>query len=454
MRKLIISIQVFVFVWTNLVYAADGQQTHATPISVPLVETIQTQMPKDYMLPDMELLDSVSFYNHYKNKIGQRLDVKSRSGRFGATFGDEFKQKIFEIERMSGEKIKIILTLTSTMADARILKDRMALDGKKMVIVEIPDKIQERILQKAEAQAAGGLKELWWDTKSKSAVLLHPKKTISDAKKIFKNQFIKPSKNDVRLTTVYIGSTVATTIATVLSIGVDPTLAVTMAAARIAIGGATTYYRDTIENLFTSDLLDETKTISTGRQIFTRLLVLGLGISEAYYTIGSEFTAQGYRMTQNQLLSNNATSGVIDSASGIQKRRLSAEANYKMTLYTIMIGSVISTLASVGSMGPMMLDYGIFEITALQTGSMVIFGGMLLSYKFLARHVEKVAERDLSAILKQKYLRLAHLRDARQERIIKEQEARVSNRRALEEALYSIRVRKNLIAPACSYLFQ
>lgn len=452
-KKLILTVQIFVFAWTSIVSAADGQSSNQAAISNQTTETILTQMPKNYKLPDMQLLDSVAFYNRYKDKQGHRVSVQGYNGRFGATFGEEFKKQIFEIERMNEQKVEIILTLTSTMADAKVLRDRMALVGRKMIIVEIPDEIQQRILGRAEAEAAGGLKELWWDTKSVGSKLIHPQKTLSDVKKILKNQIVKPSHNDVRLTAVSIGSTVVTT-ALLLSVGVDPAFALTMAAARIAIGGPTTYFRYTIRNLFSSDLTDETRVTSTARQVFTRLLVLGLGISEAYYGIGSSFSSPDFKLTQGQLISNSVASGLIDTAASIEKtKRLSPNANYRMTLYTLMIGSIISAFYAVGKVGPMVLEYGVFQISTLQASSMVVFSGFYLSYKFLSMHVEKIAQRDLLQSAKEKYQRLANLRTARVQRILKEQEAILFNRRALDAALYDIRVKKGLIHPTCSNLF-
>ena len=424
MKKFIIVLQILVLLSQNI-HANEGTATalvNQTEASVS--EVIKPQMPKNYRLPEMMLLDSVAFYNEFKNQVGKRVSVNGYSGRFGATFGEDFKQKIFEVESQFNEKVEIILTLSSTIEDARILKQKMALAGRKMTIVEIPDEVQKRILDKAEAKAAGGLKELWWDTKDKAGKLLHPVKTVTDSAKIVRNQFVKPTAEDVRMTVFTTSITAGTTL--MLSVGIDWKFAIAMTAARAFFTGTTTLFRTTINNLYRADITNDLGVTGTWRQTIAKLGTMGVGIGEAYYGIGSTWFSEHYRLTQAQLLSQTITSGLVETLSSTERNnRLSDRANRNMYFNTFVIGSLIGALASIGHVGPMVFESGVVnffsydmsaQFSTLQVTSIALYLGLFLSYKYFTDRVERMAQKTMREHLAERARRLMAMRELRAQR--------------------------------------
>ena len=455
MKKLILIFQILIFTATHAVRADDIP--HAINAADVAVEKVIPPMPSNYRLPEMQLVDSVKFYNQYKNQIGQRVEVEGLVGRFGATFGDDFRRKVYEAESQFNEKVEIILTLSSTMEDAKVLKKRMEMVGRSATIVEIPDHIQNRVLAEAEARAAGGLKELWWDMKDKGGKLIHPIDTISNTGKIIRNQFVKPNADDVylsRLTLkVVAGSAIITTGASLMmGIGVDPVLLIAITAARLFFNGTTRTYNKTITNISRANIFNDLDVVSTTRQVIGRLSTFGLGIGEAYYGIGSSIAGSSYGFTQQQLLSNTLTSGVIETASAVERnKRLSTKASNNVYIMSLVIGSLIGSVGTMGHVGPLILDYGFFQISSLQAASLTVFTGLLVSIKYFTNHVEKVARNDMQKL----FDRLVNFRKIKQEREAKEKLARTNNRLALLESISHIKAQRELARlNSCSKLFQ
>ncbi|MES2769145.1 MAG: DUF349 domain-containing protein [Bdellovibrionota bacterium] len=477
MKKLIITFQILTLL-SQSVRADDTSVRVAQPTAV-LEETIIPKMPKDYTLPNMlyvgpEKKKSIfkqvtSFFFRFKDKNGNRIDVQGEVGRFGSNWGDGFKEKIYHLQRESGEKVIFILTLSSTRNAAKILKQKMALEGREALIIDIPDEAQKYILEKAEAKAAGGFKELWWDTKDKYGKLINIKETISNSKKILRNQFVKPNADDLGLVRVSLGATAFATVAMVTLGNVDPGLALTMAAMRALIGGTSLYYHRTIANLFRFNIFDEFTFKSSTRQTLSRLTLMGLGIGEIYYLMGSHLAGPSYGMTQRQLLTNTLTSGFVETAGATERtNRLSDVANRRMIIYSILLGAGISTASMVGAVGPILVgpaaanpiffDNGIIEISTLQGTALVVYTGLLLSYKYLTHRVEKIAQHDLIEIGKEKWQRFFRIRAAHYARIAKEKQAALEAKNRVEELKASIKndraLRGHNHITMCARLFQ
>jgi hypothetical protein len=454
MKKLILIFQILILVSQNI-YADDTRSVQVN-VAEPALASPLT-MPKNYKLPDMHLLDSVRFYNQYKDQQGKRLVVDGFTGRFGATYGEDFKKKIFEIESRSGEHVEIILTLTSTMEDAKIYQKRLALVGRKTVIVEIPDEVQQEILEKATAQAAGGFKELWWDTKHKVNKLMSPIDSASYSMKIIKNQFVKPNRYDLNIVGISVATTIATTGALVLFVpGVDPAVAVSMCLTRILIGAPLLAVRRTVGNLYKAKFFEDTAQVSVWKQVLLRVSTLGLGVGELYYGIGTEIGAQG--LSQAQVFTNATTSGVIDNLASIQRdRRLSEIANYRMFVYSLIISSAISTVGIAGYTGGMALDYSLLQLNYLQSFSLVIFGSLWLSYKFFSNNVERIAQKDLKLFLYERFRKLTRLRQLREEREQREYDEALSKRKQLAQVIQETQnfhhQKRSRAYPMCSSLF-
>ncbi len=416
MKKLIITFQILTLL-SQSVRADDTSVRVAQPTAV-LEETIIPKMPKDYTLPNMLYVgpekkksifkEIISFFYRFKDKNGNRIDVQGEVGRFGATWGNAFKEEVYHLQRISGEKVVFILALSSTRGAAEILKQKMALDGHEALIINIPEEAQKYILERAAAQAAGSFKGLWWDTKDKYKKLVNIKETISNSKKILRNQFIKPNADDLSLVRVSVGATALTTTMVLLG-GVDPGLALTMAAMRIMIGGTSLYFHRTITNLFRFNIFDEFALKSPTRQTLSRLALMGLGIGEIYYLMGSQIAGPSYGMTQRQLLTNTLTSGLVETAAATERtNRLSDIANRRMIVYSILLGAGISTASMVGAVGPILVgsasanpiffDSGVIEISTLQGTALTLYTGLLLSYIYLTHRVEKIAQHDLIEI--------------------------------------------------------
>lgn len=412
MKKLLIYFQILTLFSTHLAYADESANT--ARLSEAAVAEV-TPMPENYKLPRGLMLDSVVFFNRYKDQQGRRVDVKGFNGRFGATWGEDFRRKVFEIEQQHNSKVELIYTLTSTMEDAKTLQKRMALVGREMAIIEIPDWVQEHVLERAAAESAGGLKELWYETKEVAGKLLHPIKTVTDAQKILRNQFVKPSPEDIRIAAISTSISAATTLA--FSIGIDWRFAVAMTAARALFSGTNAVFRSTLNNLFRANLLDETRLISTGRRTAARLLTFGVGIGQTYYSIGTNYFSEFYALSQSQLLSHTVTSGVVESLSSEERNnRLSEKANRNMQFNTFLVGSMIGALATVGTVGPMVWEYGFLNVSALQTASIAIFSSLFLAYKYYSDNVEKMAQKSLREYFDERYRKFKSLRRLKVER--------------------------------------
>lgn len=455
MKKFIIVLQILVLLSQSVRADTTGNAASSSEIALTQQQEVIPEMPKNYKLPTMQLLDSVAFYNEYKDQRGKRVSVQGISGRFGATFGEEFKRKVFDIERQAQEPVEIILTLSSTIEDAKILKDRMALSGRKMVIVEIPDHIQDYLLKKAEAEAAGGIKELWFDTKDKLGKLVNVGETLSNSKKIIQNQFVGPTRGDLRLVWVSVASTAVTTALLITVGGVDPTLALSLGVLRAMIGGTTLAYNKTLSNIFKSDIFNEFNITSTPRRALTRLSVMGLGIGQFYYLVGSTLAGSSYGLTQGQLITNTYTSGLVETLSSEERNnRLSERANHNMIIGHIIIGAAISSAAIVGKTGPLLYSAGFFQVSSLLAGTVVLYTGFFFAYKYFSHHVEKVAQHDLFELGRVKWQRIMNMKRARAERFAQEQQAISSRRARLNEILEETRLRTAMRnAPACARLF-
>ncbi len=436
MKKLLVYFQILILISTSTTYADETQST--VQLATAAAETILPPRSEKYRLPRMLMLDSVAFYNQFKDAQGRRIDVKGYNGRFGATWGEEFTQQVYEIEQRYDSKVELILTLTSTLEDAKVLQKRMELVGRKMVIVEIPDWVQNQILERAAAEAAGGLTELWHDTKDKAGKLLHPIKTVTDAQKILRNQFVKPAPEDIRIAAISTSISAATTLA--FSIGIDWRFAIAMTAARAFFTGTTSLFRSTINNLYRANLLDETRLISTGRRTAARLLTFGVGIGQTYYAIGTTWFNEFYKLSQSQILSHTTTSGIVESLSSEERNnRLSERANRNMQFNTFLIGSMIGAMGAIGSVGPMVFDYGFFNVSSLQSASIVIFSSLFLAYKYYSDRVEKIAQKSLRDYFDERYNRFKSLRRARVDRERKERLQKEYTRARRSDLLSEIR---------------
>lgn len=439
MKKFIIVLQILVLLSQSVF--ADSTATTSTALEAQ--PEIVPQIPEKYKMPNMHLLDSVAFVNKYKDRNNQPVYVRgvvgkiqkylherkqvvqSYTGRYGATWGDDFLRRVYDIERTAQEPIEIVLTLSSTMNDAKAFRDRMALAGRKMMILEIPDHIQEHILNKAEAEAAGGIKELWFDTKDKVGKLINIKQTIEDSKKIIKNQFVAPSRSDIGLVAVSVTATITTTVLLATVGNVDPMLAASLGALRALIGGTALAYHRSLTNIFKSDIFNELKVTSLPRRVFTRLSVMGLGLGEFYYLIGSAVAGGNYGMTQKQIFTNTYTSGIVETLSSEERNnRLSTRANNNMILGHIIIGAAISSSAIVGKTGPLVYSSGIIEFSSLLVGTLALHTGFFFAYRYLSHHIEKIAQKDLIEAGIKKWERVISMRRAHAARIAKEQEAR------------------------------
>lgn len=454
MKQLLIYFQILALVFTQVSVAADGQST--AQLAEAAAESIRPPMPSNYKLPRALMLDSVVFYNRYKDTQGRRIDVKGFNGRFGATWGEDFKRQMFEIEQQYDSRVERIYTLSSTIEDAKVLQKRMELIGRKMVIVEIPDFVQNHILERAAAQAAGGLTELWYETKEMGGKLLHPIKTVSDAHKILKNQFTKPAPEDIRIAAISTSISAATTLA--FSIGIDWRFAIAMTAARALFTGTNAMFRSTINNLYRANLLDETRLVGTGRRTAARLLTFGVGIGQTYYTIGTNYFSEFYKLSQSQLMSHTITSGVVESMSSEERNnRLSERANRNMQFNTFLIGSVIGALSTVGTVGPIVLDYGFLNVSSLQAASVAIFSSLFLAYKYYSDNVEKMAQRSLREYFDERYRKFKSLRRLKIERERKERldrEYTMQRRNSLlEETRNHARERRESYGSSCRLLF-
>lgn len=458
MKKLIIVLQILVLL-SQSVRADDTRLSAVSAVSADSATTTPLeQMPKNYKLPDMILLDSIAFYNQFRDQAGKRVSVQGFTGRFGSTFGEDFKSKIFELEKSNESKIEIILTLSSTREDAKVYRDKLATMGRKAIIVDIPDEVQKDFIARADAKAQGGLKELWWDVKDKTKKIYHLDKTISDTKKIIRHQFVKPNHEDLDLMYLSLKVTGLTAVG-LLFVGVDPSLVLSMAAARAVIGGSTMAFHRTISNIFKTDITHDLSIVSTPRRTITRLLTMGLGFSEAYYAIGTHLSPT-YGITQEQILSNTVTSGVIETAAAEERNnRLSALATTRMIRYTIMLGAALSTFSMTGTTGPLVIEQGIFQISLLQSITLAIFGASFLMYKYKSDKVEKFAQAGFLETLRKKLARVANIQAAREERELKEKQQAEDNRsrviRVLEETRANNRARTQQVRiKMCVSLFK
>lgn len=431
MKKFIIVFQILILI-SQSIYAADGQpssQSTEASVSAPIIPA----RPTNHRLPDFHFIppqkkqfeEAVKMTSQFSDSKGEKINVDVQYGRFGSTFGPEFEQTVYEAEVKANKKVEFILALDTTMEAAKIYKQRLAAVNREAIIITIPETEQKKYMERWSALDTGGLKELWWETKDVAGKLLHPVETLSKSAKIIKNQFVTPTKDDLYLLKASIGTTALTTGVLIFAVGVDPTFALSLALARMLIGGSTTAYRKTINNLFRADITHDLSSVSTLRQVMTRVGVMGYGLSQAYYAIGSHLSSN-YGLTQQQILSNTITSGVIDTAASIERdRKLSEKASQRMILYTMIVGTILSTLSITGNVGPVLLDWGIIQVSGLQTVSVTMFSALLLSYKFFADRVEKAAQKSIREHLAERRRRLLAFQELRKQREEQEAKARI-----------------------------
>ncbi len=463
MKKCIVVLQILILF---------SQSAFAQYTPAPSEKPISRTVPADYH-PETTLVDSagdVRIYNQYRLKDGQRVKVKGFVGKFGIhSFNDNFRQQLFDVENKHEGKVEIILTLTSTMGDAMVLKKRMELSGRVVEIVELPDELQRRFLERAEIAAQGGFKELWWDTKNKAQAILHPIQTANYAGSILKHQFQRPGSKDIylakfTLTTIGVTSTGAALGAMALGVGVDPMLFAVITGARMLLGGTMRAYNRTIVNLTRMNLFDDMAVSSTVQQTTRRLSTLGVAMGQLYYGIGHAIMGNAYPITQKQIFSNTATSGVIDTAAAIERNnRLSDKARDNIYKMGLVVGSLIGAVGSMGFIGPIVLEWGFLQITALQAGSLTIFSALLVSIVFFTHHVEIVAQKSI----KELFNRLKSIQEARDKRLAEERAAaekrllqRLERRQLMAQSLDNIRLaaanrRANAMASQmCANLFK
>ncbi len=343
-------------------------------------------MPRNYRLPDMYLVDSTAFLYKFRDQVGKRITVEGFIGRYGATFGKDFKEQIYKIEQEYRGSVEIILTLESTIEDAKILKRQMDANGHNMTIVSIPDWFQKRLHEHAEVASQGKLKELLWETKQLfKRIAVDPKGTLVDAAEIIKNQYVKPTKKDIRI------SAITTTVGSVavgagmLSIGVDPITIAWALGLKVAFVGPAGVFNKFIANLLKTDFNNELKVMSGLRRL----------VADAYYAVGtSTLTSGGINGTQ---FLETASSALAEGAANMEReRRIKSErANNRLSYLSLAIGAMLGYAGASGMAGPT-LETAYFQVTTLHGLGLLYAGVMFGIYKYKPKAVQKIAEADLA----------------------------------------------------------
>lgn len=370
----------FAHLTQNFTLDAPVQQTEAA-----VKITTEVRAPRNYRLPNMFAVDALFKY-WLRNQDGQRGEVEGFVGRFGVTLGPDFKNQIYKIEQEYKSKVEIILTLTSTIKDAHTLKAQLEKEGRKMVIVEVPDWFQKRLLEQASAASQGKFKEMLWLGKD---ILRNPGMAAKNAFEIIKNQYEKPSRSDIRIaaiTTTLVGG--AGIAGTAMSVGLDPVTLVTLLSVKMALGGVTVFNKF-IGNLNKSDIFNE----------FTQLTGLRRMFSETVYSLSTGVVESG-SVNINPL---EVTSKFAESAASVEKdeKIKSEKANKRVLILTLALGA---TIAFAGNMGASnwSVEMGSVQIPIFQVGVIGISTLMFFAY----RHIKKVER-----IAEERYARLVELQE-------------------------------------------
>jgi hypothetical protein len=471
MKKLILILQILIFT-SQSVRADDSKGFVNEPPTVEAAQAIATQMPSNFRRPLARILDvasSVKVYNEFITASGKMENVSAISGQFASTAGEEQKAEVHKLLSQSKEQAIILYTLDATMERAKIYKKIMALEGVELIIMKVPEEYEKEFLEKAAAKAAGRLTEFWWHTKNTAGKLIHPIKTVSDIVTITKDQFFRPTMDDLRLTAVTTSIDAGLTLS--LSIGVDWRFAIAMTAARAFFTGTTTLFNKTINNVFRADIANPFGVTSTSRQAAARLLTLSLPIGQTYFAIGTNWFSDNYTLTQGQLYLNTLTTGIIGTISTVERNnRLSETASRNMYFNTFIIGSIIGAMGTLGHVGPMVLDFGTMQvgthafsggISTLQMASVAIYSSLYYSYKYFTKRVEKIAQKTLRDYFIERYTRFMNFQDLRKKRLEKELQQKLESQERLSWARNEIRQsrnqRFNIFSPSgavCSRLFQ
>jgi hypothetical protein len=390
MKKSFLILHILIFVWMQLLpQNLTAQEMQSRPVP---------PMPKSYKLPDMHLLDTVRFYEKLRSRIGQRVDVEGFVGRYGATFGNEFRQKIYEIEHQFDEEIEIILTLSSTMDDAKVLQKKLEAHGKKMVIVEIPDWLQQKILADAErkAQQQAGLAQAIWNSGKSIGKLKDPsvvRTMVSNAYKIMKNQYVTPSKRDIKIAAVSVAvADTITGIGLALAVGgLDPlTIAAILTKKALFIGGTALFAR-TIANRIKSNPFNELK-VRTG---------LGKVIADTTYTVGTKILMPYSNFEFHSEAGSESLYALTESlAMDKKEKKISEKSSDTLFWYIFAYGTTLSILSTLGIGHELIIEQAFFEVSlmrAVQIASMIAFGGLFI-YKH--KHLEKFAQLHNRELLK------------------------------------------------------
>jgi hypothetical protein len=389
MKNLMIVFQILIFVWMQIapVHLLAQEATEAA------IQREIPPMPRNYKFPDMHLLDTVAFYQRFKDQVGKRIDVEGVIGRYGATFGKDFKQKIYEIEQQYNEKIEIILTLSSTREDAEILKQNMETKGKKMVIVEIPDWLQQRFLERAARESQGHLAKMSWEVQMLFKAIVHPQvisEKASDAIKILKNQYVTPTKRDIKIAAISATTAgVLTGIGFAVGVGIDPMMMAAIMTGKVLFVGGTSAFSRTIANAIKADYGNEFK-VMTG---FKKFAV------ETYYSMTMKGASSFGSYDISQLAPDSLHTVLHKTVDNVKEKKLSEEARDNLVWYNLAFGTAMGLVGTLGLGHHIVLEYGFIHITQFEITSFVITSAMLVAYLYRANHFEKLANNNVKEMI-------------------------------------------------------
>lgn len=408
MKNLVLAVQILIFVFMQIAPSylhADNSPSiksgsASTEASVAALKTV----PKNYRLPDMTLVkgaasaisNPIEFYNRYHTKKGDTVDVEGVIGRFGATWGADFKQQIYMIEQQYNSKVSIILSLDTTMADAKILQEKMKARGNEnVVIVEIPSWLQNQILESVTAAAAKKEQQGFiFQTKTvgKSFKPQTFKGKLKTAGQIIANQYVTPTKEEIKVAAISAAAAgTVTATALLFSVGLsDLTLLslmniIGMTLLKSAVVGTVGSFGRTLGNLAKADLSNELK-IASG---------IKATLGEVFYAIGANGMASFGSYNISSAIADSMSAMADKKANDTKEEKLSDKAKKNIFWYTFALGTALGLLGAIGIGDSLILDQSIIKITKMQAATFGITLGLAFLYKFHANRVEALADKDL-----------------------------------------------------------
>ena len=308
-----------------------------------------SQKALPYLIPpetDIILPNGILFYHSPNNE--EQL-VSEAWGRFGSTLKKSEKRKIMRLARLHEADI-ILWTYTSTMPDALAKQKSLASEGIKSLIVEIPMRYELEMARFYEYQSKSAFVKPFYFTANMIKQMMDPYEVWSRSTSIFKNQLVKPNKQDIDVAIKIAALIVALRLPVYLGFTNLPVVSVAeLASIQILVASSLTIFMQSIDNLMKSRFLLDFHI--NEKEVLKRQLLINLPSMEvAKYVYASATGLDFFSLAvQSQLLLQLIIEGQAQSKyQSARSRYLSPDARQNIALYFTMPAMVLSSMSIIG----------------------------------------------------------------------------------------------------------